>query len=403
MLLCLAALLLQDVPAVECRPRDGWPRFLEKAAREGAELKVAYFGGSITAQAGWRPKTLAQFRKTWPRATFGEINAAIGGTGSDLGVFRLEQDVLRHAPDLLLVEFAVNDGMAPPEQIRRCMEGIVRQTRRAFPDCDIGFVYTITESLVGPLHEGKFPRAAAVMEEVAERYGLPTIHMALEVARLAKAGKLAWKAPLGKGGDILAFANDGVHPYPETGHELYLEAVVRSLEPIRGASKSPTVRPLPEPLIATHYEAAKLIPVTEASLSPGFAPSDDKRWEKRLPALQIARKAGDVLSFKFKGTRCAIYDIIGPEGGQVSVRLDDGAPRIVPRFDAFCTYPRLATLLIGTELPDEVHTVRIELLAEPPDKAAILAKRGEKIDKPERYAPNTFQPGAILLVGELLK
>ncbi len=400
MSLFLALLLTQDVVAQECRPRDGLPNFFAKAAKKGAEIKVAYFGGSITAQAGWRPKTLAHFQKTWPDATFSEINAAIGGTGSDLGVFRLAQDVLDKKPDLLFVEFAVNDGGAAPDQIRRCMEGIVRQTRRALPDVDIAFVYTITETLVGPLLEGKFPRAAAVMEEVADRYGIPSIHMAMEVARLAKEGKLAWKAPLGKDG-ILAFANDGVHPYPETGHELYLAAVVRSLEPIRAASKARG--PLPEPLIASHYERATLIPITEATLSPGFEAVEDKRWAGRLPTLRRAKKAGDVLSFKFKGTRCAIYDLLGPDLGQVAVSLDGAPPRIVSRFDGYSTYHRLGTLLVGSELADVEHTVRIEIHPEPPDKAAILAKRREKMDKPERFQGTSFYPGAILLVGEMVK
>jgi hypothetical protein len=104
------------------------PNFLAKAKTAGAEVKVGYLGGSITAQQGWRVKTLAHFQKTWPQAKFSEINAAIGGTGSDLGVFRVKQDVLDQRPDLLFVEFAVNDGGAAPGQIQRCMEGIVRQT-----------------------------------------------------------------------------------------------------------------------------------------------------------------------------------------------------------------------------------------------------------------------------------
>jgi hypothetical protein len=128
-----------------------------------------------------------------------------------------------------------------------------------------------------------------------------------------------------------------------------------------------------------------------------------KRWAERLEALHKAATPGDVLTFKFKGTRCSIYDIIGPDCGQVIVTLDDQAPRIVPRFDPYCTYHRLATLTIGTELPDAVHTVKIEIHPEAPDKAKILAQRGEKIDKPERYQGTAFYPGAILLVGELTK
>ncbi|MEI9895734.1 MAG: hypothetical protein WDN28_18085 [Chthoniobacter sp.] len=55
------------------------------------------------------------------------------------------------------------------------MEGIVRQTWKADPKCDIVFVYTVTEALVGPMLEGKYPRAASAMEKVAEHYHIPSI------------------------------------------------------------------------------------------------------------------------------------------------------------------------------------------------------------------------------------
>ena len=83
------------------------------------------------------------------------------------------------------------------------------------------------------------------------------------------------------------------------------------------------------------------------------------------------------------------------------VTLDDKPARIIPRFDSYCTYHRLATLQIGTDLPDAVHSVRIEIHSEPPDKAKILSQRNQKMDKPERFEGRSFYPGAILLVGEL--
>jgi hypothetical protein len=403
------------VTAQECRPRNGWGNFFAKANTPGAELRIGYFGGSITAQPGWRPKTLAHFQKTYPQAKFVEINAAIGGTGSDLGVFRLHTDVLVHRPDLVLVEFAVNDGGASPEQIFRCMEGVVRQIWRAAPQCDIGFVYTLTEAHAPAMLEGKFPRSASAMERIADHYGIPTISLAMEVARLAKAGQLVWKAPLPKtpeekaaAGDKVIFAPDSVHPHPETGHELYLQAVVRSLAPIRAASKTGGAHALPAPYIASHYEAARLVPLAAVTKSAEFVALDAKtdafakRWANRLPALWQATKPGATLTFKFKGTRCAIYDIIGPDGGQVHVTLDDQPPVVRPRFDSYCTYHRLNTFLIGTELTDTVHTVKIELLAEAPDKAKILAQRNQKIDDPQRFAGLHFNPGAILLVGEIV-
>src|SRR4051812_42139077 len=143
-------------PAVECTPRAGLPNFLAKVATPGADVKIAYFGGSITAQEGWRPKTLAYFQKTYPNAKITQINAAIGGTGSDLGVFRLKHDVLDFKPDLLFVEFAVNDGGQSPANIFKYMEGIVRQTWKELPNCDICYVYTVTDTLIAPLYDGKF-------------------------------------------------------------------------------------------------------------------------------------------------------------------------------------------------------------------------------------------------------
>ncbi len=403
------------VPAQECRPRAGLTNFFAKANTPGADIKIAYFGGSITAQTGYRVKTLAWFKEAYPQAKFSEINAAIGGTGSDLGVFRLKQDVLDQKPDLMFVEFAVNDGGAAPELIQRCMEGIVRQTWWALPNCDICFVYTLTEALAPPMLEGKFQRSASAMEKIADHYGIPTIHMAMEVAKLAKAGKLIWKAPLPKTdeekkalGDKFVFAPDSVHPHPETGHELYLQAIVRSMEPIKAASVKGGPHALSSPLIATNYENAKLVPIGKTHLSTGFVrldPTTDdfgKRWANRMTDLHKGSKPGDTITFKFKGTRCSIYDIIGPDCGQVSVTLDDSPAKIVPRFDSYCTYHRLSTLMIGSDLPDAVHSVKIEIQADQPDKAKILSQRNQTIDKPERFDGTAFYPGALLLVGELV-
>ena len=403
------------VPAQECRPRSGLPNFLAKANTPGAELKIAYFGGSITAQPGWRVKTLEWFQKTYPQAKFSEINAAIGGTGSDLGVFRLRQDVLEAKPDLMFVEFAVNDGGAAPEQIQRCMEGIVRQTWRALPDCDICFVYTLTEALAPAMLEGKFQRSASAMEKIADHYSIPTIHMAMEVAKFAKEGRLIWKAPLPKTdeekkalGDKFVFAPDSVHPHPDTGHVLYLEAIVRSMGPIQAASGKTGPHELQAPFIATHYEAAKLVPIGKTQLSPGFvlldSKTDDfgKRWANRMTDLHKGSKPGDTIAFKFKGTRCSIYDVIGPDGGQVTITLDDQPAKTVPRFDSYCTYHRLSTLLIGSDLPDTVHSVKIQIHPEQPDKVKILSQRNQTIDKPERFDATAFYPGAVLLVGDLV-
>jgi lysophospholipase L1-like esterase len=396
--------------AQECLPRGGLPNFISKL-NAGEDVRIAYLGGSITAQDGWRPKTLRWFQEQSPKAKVSEINAAIGGTGSDLGVFRLEHDVLRHKPDLLFVEFAVNDSGTAPDQIYRCMEGIVRQTWKANPVTDICFVYTLTEDMLKTLQLDQFPRAASAMEKIADHYGIPTIHMGLEVARMEKAGKLVFtgkqpqsdaeKASLGT---RVLFSPDSVHPY-DSGHQLCFDAVVRSWDPIRRAGQ-PGPHKLPQPFVADNWESATMIPLRQAKLSSGWKLLDPesglaKSFGHRLPELWKAGSPGETITFRFRGTTARIYDLLGPDCGQVTVEVDGKSLGVKPRFDSFCTYHRLATLSVAEGLTNDLHTVRITLHPDQPDKAKILSQRGEKIDDPKRFDGTAWYAGAILLVGEL--
>ena len=216
------------------------------------------------------------------------------------------------------------------------MEGIVRQTWKTLPDCDICYVYTLVAGMAPTLQEGKFPRAASAMEKVAEHYGIPSIHLGLEVARMAKEGRLIFQGKLPKTaaekealGDKIVFSPDNVHPFAETGHELYLQAIVRSLSPIRAAWKTAGPHALAAPLVADNYEQAKLVPINNARLSAGFRwldPRTDpfgKRYAARMTTLFRGNQPGETITFKFKGTRAAIYDVVGPDCGQVSITLDD--------------------------------------------------------------------------------
>ena len=126
--------------ARECVVRNGLPNFYFKCNNKKT-VKVAYFGGSITAQPGWRVQSLDLFRKQFPQTVFEEIYAPIGGTDSLLGAFRLKRDVTAHKPDLVFVEFAANDGGRGSQT--NSIEGIVRNLWNALPECDICFVYTV--------------------------------------------------------------------------------------------------------------------------------------------------------------------------------------------------------------------------------------------------------------------
>jgi hypothetical protein len=94
----------------ECTPRNGWSTVFSKVQWEESPVRVAFLGGSVTAKPDcWRPQVLELFRQRYPSVDWTEIDAAVGGTGSMFGAFRVDVDVIAHDPDLVFIEFAAND------------------------------------------------------------------------------------------------------------------------------------------------------------------------------------------------------------------------------------------------------------------------------------------------------
>lgn len=329
--------------------RDGLGNVLAKLER-GEEVRIGYLGGSITAAGGWRVKSRQWFAERFPKATVSEINAAIGGTGSDLGVFRLQRDVLGHEPHLLFVEFAVNDGGAPPERIWQAIDGIVRQTWAADPRTDICFVYTFRVGYENDLNEERCPRAASAMEMLAEHYAIPSINVALPVVRLQRQGKLIYKSDESPPPGVIRFSRDGVHPLDE-GHQIYTDVIADAVRAMQATSRPiDHAGKLAEPLVADHWQAAKMVPVAREMLSGQWrpVPEDDtlaKRFGPRMGTIWESGEPGSRLTFRFRGSQAKLYDLLGPDGGQVVISVDGGKrDKPVPRFDSYCTYHRIATL-----------------------------------------------------------
>jgi len=109
----------------------------DRRARAGERLRVVFFGASLTWGANATEPNLRSYRgrmaekldARYPRAHFKFHDAAIGGTGSQLGVFRFHRDVLGQKPDLVFLDFSANDDIysADPETLAS-YEALVRRT-----------------------------------------------------------------------------------------------------------------------------------------------------------------------------------------------------------------------------------------------------------------------------------
>ena len=218
-------------PLQECHARGGLPNVFAKLQAGGA-VRVAYLGGSITDAEGWRVLSRQWLASQFPQARVEEIRATICGTGAELGACRLTRDVLQYKPDLLFVEFAVN-GAGNNQRPIQTMEGIIRQTWRAHPATDICFVYTINSGMLPAFQSDKLPALQIQMERVAEHYRVPSLNFGVEVARLVKAGTLVFQGKAAHQDGKVVFSGDGVHPFVETGHKLYLDAIIRAVPALK--------------------------------------------------------------------------------------------------------------------------------------------------------------------------
>jgi lysophospholipase L1-like esterase len=403
LLLGLTAALAAPAQATEpeLHARDGLPNV---PARAAGGLRVAYLGGSITAATdGWRSLTSAWLGRQFAPAAIIEIPAGLPGTGSNLGACRVGYDVLRHRPDLLFVEFAVNDINAPVERVERTMEGIVRQAWRANPHMDILFVYTVSTPGLPDVQAGKFPATARAMENVAAHYGIPSLHFGVEVARRIAAGELVFKdadAPAA----ARTFSLDGVHPTP-AGHRVYFAALERALPALFTGAK-PAPHALPPPLHADNWEHAglRLLDGVDRRGAWATVPLDDPNlrgsMKHLLPPLWRTGEPGAALEFEIDGPTFGLLGISAPDSGEFRVTVDDQPPVTGTFFDSFTspTFCRAREWFYPGQLSPGRHRVRVELLGTVLDKIGSKARAGRPADDPAPYAPHRLTLGGILTV-----
>ncbi|HTU24888.1 MAG TPA: SGNH/GDSL hydrolase family protein [Pirellulales bacterium] len=211
---CLTTTLAQALTA---------PSFAEfdRRAKAGEHLNVVFFGASLTWGANasdplltsYRAVVADRLREKYPEARFRFWDAAIGGTGSQLGVFRLDRDVLRRKPDLVFLDFSANDDIEDNDREKHSSyESLVR---RLVVEAHVPVVQVIFPFLwniqAGKLE--KMKRRDAHLA-IAEAYGTAVGDaIALGKERVA-AGKTTLEAlwPL-----------DGVHP-GDAGYTLFADA-----------------------------------------------------------------------------------------------------------------------------------------------------------------------------------
>lgn len=269
-----------------------------KRATNDKTLTAVYFGGSVTAGAcasvpdetSWRGLNGEYLVKRFPEAEVKNVRAAIGGTGTGIGLFRMDEDVIAHNPDLVFIDFTLNDAYQryTLEESVVYYESLIRRLYRANPYVDIVIIFIGDRNTV-------FNGSKWIDEHkrLADHYDIPTISFNDVLAReLANTGN-----------DIGEYLKDWVHPN-DNGYKLYAKAMQELLEnDFVGIHEEP-IATCPEEqfsndaLMLGKTERIELDKMKDIKAN-GFLLEGGDFGAKQL---YNCYHAGDELSFKFTGT-----------------------------------------------------------------------------------------------------
>lgn len=237
---------------------------LMKRAANGESLVIGFLGGSITqGSLSSTPKTCYAYlvyewwKKSFPNAAFSFVNGGIGGTTSHYGGARAWKDVLCYRPDIVTVDFSVNDDAN--EFFEETYEGTLRRLLMA-PSAPAVVVLNNVFYDTGK-------NAQDYHNRIADHYGIPHVSIKDTVYPDVESGKIVRA-------DITP---DNLHPN-DKGHRLVADEICKLLDSIKAEVEKETIAGeniegkstkteasilLPVPLTENAYEHSRLIQIQD--------------------------------------------------------------------------------------------------------------------------------------------
>lgn len=157
---------------------------------------------------------LQELKRRYPYAVINVITTSIGGENSTQGLRRFKKEVLTHRPDVLFIDYALNDRAIGLEQSRRNIEKMVQAAlRKKIP---VILLTPSADERVDLLQAGnELEQYATMLEKLAAQYKTGLADSYGQFRRIA-----AEKKPLH---DYMAQSN---HPNRQ-GHELIATEILR--------------------------------------------------------------------------------------------------------------------------------------------------------------------------------
>jgi lysophospholipase L1-like esterase len=229
-------------------------RFIDKCKSQST-IKVGFIGGSITAGASASNESLkfsslfcSSVKKSFSNLNdVVEINAGIGGTDSRFGCSRIQSDLLSYSPDMIIIEYAVNDyGIGDTAYQRSVYEGVVRQCLIYKEDVPVILLF---------MSRWNGTNVQDIQSDIGAFYSLPTISYRDAIWPIVENDTNNW----------YSFFSEDTHPN-DTGHWVCACLLSTYLKDVMTSAADPQVE-VPSFYYSDLYQEAGFMSTTDSTVS----------------------------------------------------------------------------------------------------------------------------------------
>lgn len=185
----------------------------------GASQTIVLYGTSLTAGRRWGQMLGDLLEARFPKRAR-VLDRASPGVGSAWGVTNLDTRVIAEAPDLVFLEFAINDAAiklrTSPAQSRKNLEEMIDRILKSRPQAEIVLMTMNPPTGPGLVDRPRYEEYREVYRELARRRGLRLIDLEPVWRKVMAQGEAAYSKLI----------QDGLHPN-KLGQETVVFPAVR--------------------------------------------------------------------------------------------------------------------------------------------------------------------------------
>lgn len=325
----------------------------------GEKIKVAFLGGSFQRGGDTdypvvqplKERVVKWFAAQYPNVETEVIDAEISGTDSTLGCYRLENDILQYAPDLVFIDFSINDfNRNHSAQTAVNIENILRRILQNKKDTDIVILNTADQGMIDVYENNREPFVTKIYRDLASYYETAFLDL----------GRVLYEDYKQSGADLTAYFIQNMQ-LTEKAASLYMDKTAEFLKNAIERNNNLYERRLPEEIFDSGV-AYKMIGAEAATLDEGWTLKNSGISGVQGQKSVYSNSTGSELKVNFTGTSIGLLWQVSPKSGAIEYRVDSGAWKYLDVYDVDAyKYARPDYVILAEHLDNTEHTLTVKV------------------------------------------